>query len=193
MFIKHSKRNNIEISTSFPYLIRSASDPYEICEEQVKDGDVYVKVPIRIVKGDVRLHDIEKKILIAEHFIPNNDPDLYRCVGHHDNNKLNLEPSNLYWCTIDKMISRKIQTRQYTDSLPTDSTPLRSFNGHDFGDHYFYSPSTQKIYYETKRRGYCIASMTRRNNSNILSLQDVNGITRGVTLSKIINHFQNQI
>ena len=189
MFNKHNIRNNLEISNSYPYLIRSATDDKNICEEYMKDGDIYIKIPIRTPKGDIRLLDIEKKILIAEHFIPNPDQHNYRCVNHHDNNKLNLEPSNLYWCTTESVCARKIQSRNYVDTLPSDCKPLRSFNGHNFGDHYYFSPSAKQMYYETKRKGYCIASTTKRNNSHVLSLQDVNGVTRGVTLSKIINHF----
>lgn len=187
MFEQHLTRPEIEIQTTHPYLIR-ASDTQIICDEFIDDNqEIMIKIPIYI-KSEIRFINIPKKIIIAEHFILNSDPNVYRFVQQHDLNKLNLNPSNLYWVSSSKVPARKVQQREYVDSLPSDSVQIDQLGDYKF-DHYHYSPSNCSAYLITKSGRIQKVSTTKRGNSQYMTFQDVHNISRCIPLNKIIRAY----
>lgn len=176
----------VDILESQPYIIRSNIDG-NICEEYTSDdGNIYVKIPIGL-KNDVRTFDVQKAILIALQFIDNPEPNKYNHVLFEDNNKLNLKPDNLYWCSTDQLISRKYNKRQFVHKLPDDSVKIKYVNNYFF-DHYYYSPSTKNLYLITKNDRIQIVSTKRRAATISFGLQDIGGRTRNFTMASFIKN-----
>ena len=191
MFEQHKTRSEIELQTSHPYLFRSTQDQ-TICEEYIdnnQDDEIVVKIPFTH-KGSTRYLGILKKQLIAEHFIPNSDPETFRFVLYHDSNKLNLSPSNLYWVSSAKVPQRKVQRREYIDSLPPDAIQVEEFNNYKF-DHYHYSPSLRSAFLTTRSGRIQKVSVTKRGNIHLMTFQDTDNISRSISLNRMIAHFQN--
>ena len=186
-FITHSKRDYIEIQTTHPYLIRSTISN-DLCEEFIDhnhNDDIYVKIPFPVFHGEPRILNTQKKLLVAEHFVPNDDKSEFRQVLQLDNNKLNFDPDNLYWCTSQEMLSRKVQRREYVDTLPDDSIKIDSFNGHSFSK-YYYSPSTKTVYSITKSNRIQKIPRTKRGQGYIITIQDILGISRSITINRLL-------
>ena len=186
-FTTHLIRDYIEIQTSHPYLARS-KDTKELCEEFIDhdhDDDIYVKILFPTFKGDQRILNIQKKFLIAEHFVPNIDKSEFRQVLQLDGNKLNFDPDNLYWCTTNEMITRKVQKREYVDELPPDSIKINSVNNHTFSK-YYYSPSTKTVYSITKSNRIQKIPQTKRGRGYIITIQDILGISRSITINRLL-------
>lgn len=68
------------------------------------NGYVYVSITFKDGKNrSRRLH-----ILLAKAFIPNPNPQLFKIVGHKDNNKSNNNLDNLYWTTTQENTQKAI-------------------------------------------------------------------------------------
>ena len=187
MFEDHKTRPLIEIQTTHPYMVRSIITG-EICEEFVDkdhDNDIYIKIPSNIKDDDERILNIQKKYIIAEHFVPNQDKTKFRLVVQCDGNKLNFDPENLSWATPDEIKSRKVQRREYVDELPEDSIKIKSVGDYTF-NHYYYSPSLRSAFLTTRSGRFQKVSSSKRGNSIIMTMQDIHGISRGITLTRLI-------
>ena len=186
-FQQHKYYNNIDIFPQSPFIIRSRID-LEICEEykSLDDENIYVKIPIQLNKV-IKTIDIQKAILIAQHFIQNPDPTRFTHILFEDGNKLNLNPDNLYWCDTNALISRKYNKRQTVQELPPDAVEVKNVNGYEF-DHYYYSPSSKIIYLITKNNKIQIVSTKRRAATVSFGIQDISGRTRSFTLASFIRN-----
>ena len=187
MFEDHKTRPLIEIQTTHPYMVRSTITG-EICEEFIDkdhDNDIYIKIPTTIKDDYERVLNVQKKYIIAEHFVPNIDRTKFRIVVQCDGNKLNFNPDNLTWATPDEIIARKVQRREYIDALPEDSIKIKSVGEFTF-NHYYYSPSNRSAYLITRSGRIQKVSSSKRGNSVIMTFQDILGISRGITLTRLI-------
>ena len=102
-----------------------------------------------------------------------------------DGNKLNFDPENLSWATPDEIKSRKVQRREYVDELPEDSIKIKSVGDYTF-NHYYYSPSLRSAFLTTRSGRFQKVSSSKRGNSIIMTMQDIHGISRGITLTRLI-------
>ena len=189
MFVDHEKRPMIQIQETHPYLIKSTITG-EICDEFINkdhDNDIYVQIPTTMITDQQRILNVQKKLLIAEHFVPNSDKTKFRIVVQCDGNKLNFNPENLTWATPDEIKARKVQRREYVDSLPNDAIKITSVGEYSF-NHYQYSPSLRSAYLTTRSGRIQKVSQQKRGNSIIMTFQDIFGISRGITLNKLLQH-----
>ena len=131
-----------EIFTEYPYSIRRKGSDKIIKEYIEKNG--YIRCYLNGKK-------YQKHRIIAEQFIPNNDPENKLQVDHIDRNKLNNDISNLRWVSPSEnqknRSSFKKQKIIYVKELPYDCVPFEIYSGIEF-EGYSYSPSEDKFYYD---------------------------------------------
>ncbi|KAK8840018.1 hypothetical protein M9Y10_031303 [Tritrichomonas musculus] len=134
-FEKLKNYPDYEIMTSEPYYIRKISTK-KILKESFRDKENKY-ISIKLNKQSKYKHKI-----IAEHFVPNDDPENKRVVDHIDNNRQNNSPSNLRWVSPkENSMNKKTHMNivyQFFDKLPPNSVPVKKYNSSTF-ENYFYS------------------------------------------------------
>ncbi|KAK8853661.1 hypothetical protein M9Y10_017222 [Tritrichomonas musculus] len=134
-FEKLKNYPDYEIMTSEPYYIRKISTKKILKEINRNKENRYIE--IRLNNKSKLKHRI-----IAEHFVPNDDPENKKFVDHIDNNIKNNSPSNLRWVShSENMKNRKSALNiiyQFYDKLPPNSIPVKKYNSSTF-ENYFYS------------------------------------------------------
>mgnify|MGYP001032007055 CR=1 FL=1 len=133
-FEKLKNYPDYEIMTSKPYYIRKISNK-RIVKETSESEKHYIRINLN---GQPKY----KHKIIAEHFVPNDDPENKRVVDHIDNNRQNNSPSNLRWVSISENNKNRISTMnivyQYFDKLPPNAISIKKYGNHTF-ENYFYS------------------------------------------------------
>ena len=188
-YVEHKTRP-IEILNGYPYTIKCQN---EICEEYQdpnNDNHIFVRIPMnfKIGKEDKeRILCVAKRKLIAEHYVHNPNTLKYTEVMFSDNNKLNFDPNNLFWCTYEesRTISRKFRARVFIESLPEDSIPITNVNTFSF-DKYYYHPSTNNVIMKTRTKRYQIVHPTKHGNTIQITMQDINKVSRSFSLNTIL-------
>lgn len=126
-----------EIMTSEPYCIRKISNKKIVKESFRNNKNRYISLMLN--KQPKFKHRI-----VAEHFVPNDDPENKKLVDHIDQNPHNNSPSNLRWVSIkENSMNKKTHMNihyQFFDKLPPNSVPVLEYNSHTF-ENYFYSKS----------------------------------------------------
>ena len=198
-YVEHKTRP-IEILNGYPYTFRcdrrseaQGAVHYEICEEyqdENNDNHIFVRIPMnfRIGKEDKeRILCVAKRLLIAEHYIHNPDPAKYHDVMFSDNNKLNFDPKNLFWCTYEQQrtISRKFRARVFIESLPEDVVPITNVNNYSF-DKYFYHPSSNQVITRTRHKNYQIVHPAKHGNTLQVTMQDTSKVSRSFSLNTVL-------
>ena len=161
-----------EIEVNYPHRIRRIGGSRFIKESSRKDG--YVKVYIN------RKYYYKHRI-IAENFIPNDDPLNKTCVDHINHIRSDNHISNLRWVSVEENNKNKVgyndilyQYLEY-DEAPEDLIEVSDYNGFNFED-YYYSPSENQFYFDngikyrvlhTRNSGYGYALVTMNSVNDI--------------------------
>ena len=158
-----------EICTEYPYQIHKRSYR-KILSESIHHTGYY----------QVRLNgkfDYKHRI-IAEQFIPNDDPDHKIQVDHKNRNRTDNHISNLRWCTHSE--NRKNQSRtkykiEYVDELPDKAFEVHSYGKHDDISDLFFHDDT--FYVHARNNRYKIVNKHRHNNGKeFIDLKLPNGL-----------------
>ncbi|KAK8882929.1 hypothetical protein M9Y10_045575 [Tritrichomonas musculus] len=122
--------SDYEILNEYPFTIRRKRDQYELSEWK---SNGYIQVSLN---GKT----YRKHRLIAEQFIPNDDPEHKTQVDHINHDRTDYHIDNLRWVThSENNMSRTSYNGvecEYVDDLPIDVVPIILYNGFEF-DGYF--------------------------------------------------------
>ena len=188
-YVEHKTRP-IEILNGYPYTFKCQNEICEEYQDENNDNHIFVRIPMnfRIGKEDKeRILCVAKRLLIAEHYIHNPDPAKYHDVMFSDNNKLNFDPKNLFWCTYEQMrtISRKFRARVFIETLPEDVLPITKVNSYSF-DKYYYHPSSNNVIMKTRAKKYQLVHPTMHGNTPQITMQDTSKSSRSFSLNTIL-------
>ena len=133
--------DDYEIMTEYPLTIRRKSDHYEIGESLSHE---YVQV-------NLNGKTYRKHRLIAEQFIPNDDPEHKTQVDHINHDKTDYHLSNLRWVSAsDNQRNRTSHINgieyTYVDEIDEDSIVVNDYGKHQFED-YYYDETVDKFYF----------------------------------------------
>ena len=131
-----------EINKQYPHQIKKKSNNYIIKEHKTKQG---------YINCHLNLRNYPKHRIIAEQFIPNDDPEHLTDIDHINHIRDDNHISNLRWCSKSQNVRNKAayngRAVEYLDELPPESIKIELYKGIEF-ENYFYSKQTQKCYYD---------------------------------------------
>ena len=107
--------SDYEILNEYPYTIRRKRDQYEV-SESYSNGYLILQLNGKFYY---------KHRLIAEQFIPNNDPEHKTQVDHINHDRSDYHLSNLRWVSASENLFNKSSSKgveyEYFDDIPDDS------------------------------------------------------------------------
>ena len=129
--------NDYEILSQYPYTIRRKSDHFIVKEGNRGKGYVRVSLNGR---------SYSKHRLIANQFLPNDDPEHKTQVDHKDKHRDNNHIENLRWatCSINNCNKTSYNNKEakYVDSIPDESIKVDFYDTrtehHEFENYYFH-------------------------------------------------------
>ena len=167
-----------EIQKKFPFQIRRRSNKRIICEN-VEKRTGYVRCCLNCRK-------YYKHRIIAEQFVPNDDPENKVQVDHIDRNKTNNSIDNLRWVSAsENNLNRrkyKRQKIQYVEELPNDFVPFELYNGREF-EGYSYSPSQDKFYFDNGVKIRIVNTSVHQGYERFMA-RDITGVYRYIIVQK---------
>ena len=132
-----------QIYSAFPYPIKKKGSYRIVAECQAPNG--YMKCWLN-EKAYL------KHRIIAQQFIPNDDPEHKTQIDHINHNRTDNRIENLRWVSVSENNKNKtsINGHQYTfvDELPDTAEPFEFYNNHEFDDLWI-DYGTQKLYVRT--------------------------------------------
>ena len=124
--------NDYEIETEYPHTIRRKCDGF-VPKEFIDKGYIFV-----ILNGNKKL----KHRLIANQFIPNDDPLHKTEVDHIIQDRDDYHISNLRWVTPSENNKNRLSYRgvvcEYVDEISDNAIEVTDYGNHEFEDYYFY-------------------------------------------------------
>ncbi|KAK8853619.1 hypothetical protein M9Y10_017180 [Tritrichomonas musculus] len=165
--------NQYEILNQFQFTIRKVRDHYEVKESNDNKGYPRVKLD---------LHDYRKHFLIAQQFIPNDDPEHKNQIDHINRDRTDYHIENLRWITQSENNRNKSSNNgveyTYVDEISDDAIVVNDYGKHEF-ENYYYAEATDKFYFyngnqyrelhinEDKRTQLKFVIMNNKNNQKI--------------------------
>ena len=140
-FVEMINHPDYEILNEYPFTIRKKSNHRVVSESD--DGKGYIQVALN---GK----PYRKHRLIAEQFIPNDDPLHKTEVDHINRNRSDNHIENLRW--VSNSENQKNKTShcgvEYTfvDDIDVDSIVITDYGKHKF-DEYYYDQTVDKFYF----------------------------------------------
>ena len=193
-FVKLDAHPEYEMSKTFPFVIRKISDR-NILSQSINNAG-YIQIHLN---GDTTsLHRI-----IAEQFIPNDDPDTKTDIDHKNGNKLDNRIENLEWIPHAENLKRRAkynhQKSEYIDSLEgLTIVELTEYNNEKL-DRYFYDKTNEKLYLKTrakrnkdgtKKFHYKLVKPCYHNNLDIITLLTVDNKCKSYGYNKLMKHLK---
>ena len=143
--------SDYEILNEYPFTIRRKDNHYEPSETK-RNTNGYIQV-------NLNGKPVYKHRLIAEQFIPNDDPENKTQVDHINHDRSDYHIKNLRWVTSSQNQCNKSSNRgvqyEYFDELPDESTVIEFYetrNGMRFFDegryyYYFDDETDEDVFY----------------------------------------------
>ena len=177
--------NDYEISVDhYPYIIRKKSNK-RILKETTKNNGYKV---VTLNKKQYYVHRI-----VAEQFIPNDDPEHKTEVDHINHVRDDNRIENLRWCTVSEnnkniSINSKGDIFEYIDELSDESFFVDYYNEHEFEDLLF-DPKTNCFYIYTGAAYRELHYHKRYTGSLYIQVYDIDNVNATITLSKFKRYF----
>ncbi|KAK8847303.1 hypothetical protein M9Y10_019890, partial [Tritrichomonas musculus] len=170
--------NDYEILNEYPFTIRRKSDHF-------KPSESYDNGYIRV---NLNGKTVYKHRLIAEQFIPNDDPEHKTQVDHINHDRSDYHIKNLRWVTSSQNQCNKSSHRgvqyEYFDELPDESTVIDFYetrNGMRYIDegryYYYYDDETDEDVFYGKIKDNLYRKLhinVNKNGLRYVSMNDVN-------------------
>ena len=174
--------DDYEIKNIYPYDIRRKDNKKTIIEGVDKQSG-YIRVSLNRKK-------YQKHILIAKHFIYNDDPINKKMVDHINHNRADYHLSNLRWVSVSEnnknAYGYRGQKFNYLDNLPVNCRQITLFKGWEF-KHYFIS-SDNKIWFYNGNQ-YRELTIYKKRNYTYIDMIDINNKHHQVGLNALIQEF----
>ena len=126
--------NDYEIKNIYPYDIRRKSNE-KIVKEGIDKNSGYIQI------GFNKKY-YKKHILVAKHFIPNDDPINKKIVDHKNHIRTDYHISNLRWVSASENSKNKSSHKgvvyEYVDTIPEEAIRVDSYGNNTFDNYYFY-------------------------------------------------------
>ena len=169
--------DDYEIETEYPFTIRRKNDKYEI-KESLSHG--YVQV-------NLNRKPYYKHKLIAQQFLPNDDPENKTQVDHINRDRSDYHLSNLRW------VSRSTNQRNrssfngieytYVDEINAESIVVNDYGKHQFED-YYYDETVDRFYFWNGMQFRELHINEKRNGSLFVVMINTEGKRVNVFYSK---------
>ncbi|KAK8835707.1 hypothetical protein M9Y10_042304 [Tritrichomonas musculus] len=180
-FEKLKNYPDYEIMTSEPYYIRKISTKKILKEINRNKENKYISIRLN---GQIKL----KHRIIAEHFVPNDDPENKIFVDHIDQNPHNNSPSNLRWVSPkENSMNKKTHMNivyQFYDKLPPNAISIKKYGNHTF-ENYFYSNGEFYFFNGEKYRKLEKLQQTKYSTFFVQALN-----TKGKKVKIFVNKFE---
>ena len=132
--------NDYEIWSEYPYPIRRKGSDKVISE--CNSGVGYIRCSLNRKPYD-------KHRIIAQQFIPNDDPEHKPFIDHINKNRTDNRLENLRWVSRSENTKNQSRSKGYQyvflDKLPETAEPLEFYNNHEYDDLWI-DYGTQKLY-----------------------------------------------
>ena len=129
------------IANEFPNQIKRISTGRIIKEHINNDGYVHLNLNV-----DGKQKTVKKHRIVAQTFVPNDDPINKTEVDHLNHDRTDNHISNLRWTTRSTNLVNRTGLRgityQFVSELPLGSVKVTHYNTHSFDDIYFHSETS---------------------------------------------------
>ena len=140
-FVPLLNHKDYEILNEYPFTIRRKDNHYEIKESN--DGHGYIRVHLNSV-------DYKKHRLIAQQFLPNDDPEHKNQIDHINRDKTDYHLENLRWCTQSENNKNKSSHNgieySYVDDISDDAIVVKDYGRYKL-ENYYFDEATDKFYF----------------------------------------------
>ena len=169
--------NDYEIEVQYPHTIRRISNGFVPKESIDKDG--YVRVCLNRVPQ-------YKHVLIANQFIPNDDPVHKTQVDHIIQDRDDYHISNLRWVTPKENNENKSSYKgiayEYVDDIPDESIEITDYGNHELEFYYFCD--NEFYFWNGVRYRKLDIKEDKRNGSLYVNMRDINNKQVRVYINK---------
>ncbi|KAK8834843.1 hypothetical protein M9Y10_031065 [Tritrichomonas musculus] len=174
--------DDYEIKNIYPYDIRRKKDE-KIITNAIDKKSGYIKVALN-------RKPYYKHILMAKHFINNDDPINKKIVDHIDHDRTNYNTKNLRWVSVKDNIRNKYEFKgqkyNYLDNLPNDCQQITLFNGWEFSDYFI--DSENKIWFYNGNQ-FRELTVYKKRSYLYVGMIDINNRPHNIGLNALIQEF----
>ena len=123
-----------------------------------------------------------KHRIIAEQFLPNDNPEKKTEINHINHNRVDNQITNLEWCSRSENMFDRSQYNsikyKFVDELPDDAVSISQYETriemHEFTENRYWYSSSTKLFYFNNKRNYKILNIKESNGYKQVCLVDTN-------------------
>ena len=171
--------NDYEINTTFPFQIRKKANKKIIAECLNKNG--YIVCSLNQIQ-------YKKHRLIAQQFIPNDDPELKKDIDHINHNRSDNHIENLRWVSRSNNLKNKTSNNnvvyEYFDKIDDNAIEITDYGQHHFEFYYYVEKDDSFYFYNGKQYRKLHVNCDKRNGSYFVNMVDTTNKYRGIRLNK---------
>ena len=167
-FVPLLNHKDYEILNEYPFTIRRKED--NINATEINDPRGYAIVILNT-------KTYYKHRLIAQQFLPNDDPEHKEYIDHINRDKTDYHLSNLRWVSASENSRNKTSYNgfiyTYIDKLTDNSLVVNDYGKHQFID-YYYDETTDKFYFYNGVKYRELHITEAENGSKYVNMIDTN-------------------
>ena len=187
-FVPLTAHDGYEISTTPPHIIRRI-DTGKINAQSITNSGYY---QITIAGRTYPVHRI-----IAQQFIPNEDPEHLTDVNHINHNKTDNRIENLEWITHAANLAHRKSFKKQRSEYVTELNPETTIRVNEYENlklpRYYFDTATSMLLLQQKNNKYKIVKPSRTDKYNIVALIADDGKIKSRAYDKLIRTLQSRI